>query len=64
MTEILSTMVAQKFVVVVVVFSSEKQLHFIEILQACHHCSPNKSSCGSTGLLFWLVVIDVLLVYE
>lgn len=63
MTEILSTMVAQKFVVVVVVFSSEKQLNLIETLQACHHCSPNKSCFGSTGLLFWLFVA-VLLVYE
>lgn len=49
MTEILSTMVAQKFVVVLF---SENQLYFIGILQVCHHCSPDKSCCGGTSLLF------------
>lgn len=46
MTEILSTMVARKFVVVIF---SEHQLHFREFLQACHFCSPDKS-CGGAAL--------------
>lgn len=47
MTEILSTMVALKFVVLLF---SKSQLHFIETLQACRYCSPDKSRCGGSGL--------------